>query len=210
MFKVLNKLYLSRKDLETEENRIKINHDSESYEGDVICRNKELVTVVKFENDTYGVLVYIDSWARDKNFKFVIFKDFNEIANNFIHDLSRCVFNTVGVINTIESYFEDILDMYKHVEVSKSSIPSAPNTETMRAIVQGDLNIKKDYPHYSSYGMTKYVYIGFTIGSGILDESKEQLTAVLTLCSKLAAKKIKNASDLNSHGTAYNTVGIHN
>lgn len=209
MFKILNKLYLSKKDLETEENRIIINYDSDYYEGDVICRNKELVTVVKFENDTYGVLVYIDSWARDKNFKFVIFQDFNEVANNFIQDLSQCVFNTVGVINTVESYFKDILDMYKHVEVSKSYVQSAPNTETMRAIVQGDLNIQKNYPHHSSYSMKKYVYIGFTIGSGILNESKEQLTAILSLCSKLAAKKLKNASDLNSYGTAYNTVGIY-
>ena len=180
--------------------------------GNVIAKNDNTGinrVIVDEDSNQVAILTNIDFWSKKSYEYTVLLCDSVDFIYMYAEEIDSCKVNTKGVINCFSNAIAKLIEDNKGVEVDNLSIPSAPNTSTMRASVSGKLKLGSNFKIYGDYYSSNYyVYEALRIGGGIDREIANIIKAESLIYSFLAELKLTEIFTVNKSGTNFNTVGL--
>jgi hypothetical protein len=175
--------------------------------GDIIAKRHDGLNQVLMNAHSIAVLTGIESYE-EKPFVFttVSYDDLSWF-NDYIEEIN----NAKDVDEVLSVYSEaayDLVNTYEQYEVADSSVPSAPNTATMRASKSGKLTyaVNESYQNHSSRDHSP---ISIKVGGGMDNHIRKVIAAqVLSLTYVALTKLPREFYAIISEGTNFNRYGL--
>lgn len=198
-------------------NRISVNHKEATkhvlvgrdskFLGDVIAKREDGLNQVLMNAHSIAVLTGIESYEeRPFVFTTVSYDDLSWFED-YIEEINKAEAKD-DVINVYADAVHELVCTYEQYNVANSSVPSAPNTATMRASKSGKVTYATDETYYTD-SSNLHAAISVKVGGGMDNHIRKVIAAQILSLTYVALTKLpKEFHAIINEGTNFNRYGL--